>query len=139
MTSLSALFGQAVAGNLGIHHTDMETLDMLNLFGPMSPGRLSELTGLSSGATTRLIDRLEAAGYAHRVPDPSDRRRLIVEPLPSKMAAAMMLFAPVLRRNVELWMSYSEEELAVIVDFLRRTNEIMFEENARVRREMTGD
>ncbi len=137
MTSYSALFSQAVAERLGIHHTDMETMDFLNLFGPMSAGELSERTGLSTGATTRLIDRLEAAGFVRRTTDPRDRRRVIIEPAApgEKIAQGMRLFGRMGRRHSDLWGSYSPEQLEVIIDFLRRSNEIMNEENTRLRKE----
>lgn len=135
MSSLSVLFGEAVADRLGIHHTDMETMDFLNLYGPMSAGQLSELTGLTSGATTRLIDRLERAGYVCRCADPHDRRRVIIEPAPEKLIEALVLFSSVMRRVMQMWSTFSQDEIAVIVSFLKRTNEIIGEENKRIRRE----
>jgi DNA-binding MarR family transcriptional regulator len=135
MSSLSVLFGEAVAERLGIHHTDMETMDFLNVYGPMSAGQLAERTGLTTGATTRLIDRLERAGYVRRRADPNDRRRVIIEPSPQKAAEAFKLFAGVMGRLTPVWASYTPEEIAVIVDFMRRTNEIVAEENARLRKE----
>lgn len=135
MTTFSALYGQAVAEQLGIGHTDMESLDFLNLFGPMTAGRLSELTGLSSGATTRLIDRLEGAGYVRRTRDPNDRRRVIIEPVAEKGPGVFRYFAPIGMRMSELWRRYEPEQIELIVDYLRRSNAIMAEENARIRRE----
>src|SRR5919109_4895952 len=81
MSSFDALFSQAVAERVGMHSTDIETMDLLNTLGPMTAGELSERTGLSSGATTRLIDRMERAGYVRRRPDQHDRRCVIVEPV----------------------------------------------------------
>jgi DNA-binding MarR family transcriptional regulator len=137
MSSYSALFSQAVAERLGIHHTDMETMDFLNLFGPMSAGELAERTGLSTGATTRLIDRLEAAGFVRRTTDPKDRRRVIIEHADptEKIALAVKLFGQMGKRHANLWATYSPEELETIVDFLKRSNEIMQEENRRLRKE----
>jgi DNA-binding MarR family transcriptional regulator len=136
MSTLSTLFGEACADRLNLPHSDMETLDLLNIFGPMSPGRLSELTGLSSGATSRLIDRLETAGFACRKPDPSDRRKVIVEPVPAeKLGQAMALYAPMARRHLEMWAGFKPEDLQTVLDFVRKSNEIMLEENARIRRE----
>src|SRR5438128_11934236 len=53
MSSFDALFSQAVAERVGMHATDIETMDLLNTLGPMTAGELAERTGLSSGATTR--------------------------------------------------------------------------------------
>jgi DNA-binding MarR family transcriptional regulator len=137
MTSYSALFSQAVAERLGIHHTDMETMDLLNLFGPMSAGEMAERTGLSTGATTRLIDRLEAAGFVRRTTDPRDRRRVIIEPTPptDKIVLAVELYGEMGKRQANLWAMYSAEQLETIVDFFKRSNDIMKEENARLRAE----
>src|SRR5215213_5867675 len=77
----SVLFSQAVADCVGMNPTDLESLDILARHGPMTAGRLAELTGLTTGAITGLVDRLESRGYARREPHPSDRRSVIVQPL----------------------------------------------------------
>ena len=61
--------------------TDLESLDILARHGPMTAGRLAEMTGLTTGAITGLVDRLERRGYARREPHPTDRRSVIVQPL----------------------------------------------------------
>src|SRR5215470_19559125 len=81
-----SFFGQTVAIRFGLSESDIETLEQLIDMGATSAGKLSELTGLTSGAVTRVIDRLEQAGYVRRVPDPTDRRRVIVEVVPEKVA-----------------------------------------------------
>src|SRR6476661_1776117 len=82
-----SFFGQTVAIRFGLSESDIETLEALIDMGATTAGRLAELTGLTSGAVTRVIDRLEQAGFVRRVPDPADRRRVIVELIPEKMAA----------------------------------------------------
>src|SRR6187200_3244462 len=82
-----SFFGQTVAIRFGLSESDVEALSVLLDSGAATAGRLSELMGLTSGAVTRVIDRLEQAGYVRRVPDPADRRRVIVELIPEKMAA----------------------------------------------------
>ena len=133
-SSLTVLFSQAVAEQLGVHSTDVETLDLLHLMGPMTAGRLAEVTGLTTGATTRLIDRMERAGFARRRPDLEDRRRVIVEWSMESAGRIMPLFIPLGSRLGELWDRYSDEELALVLDFTRRTNEILADENKRLRR-----
>jgi DNA-binding MarR family transcriptional regulator len=132
-TSLTVLFSQAVADRLGVHSTDIETMDLLHIFGPMTAGQLAERSGLTSGATTRLIDRLERAGFVTRRHDDADRRRVIIEPSWEQAAAVMSCFEPMGRRMGQLWSTYTPEQLAVIIDFMQRGNEIMLEENARLR------
>src|ERR671933_2350999 len=84
MSIETIMFHQAVADVLGLHITDHKCLDLLHRFGAMPAGRLGELTGLTTGAVTGIIDRLEKAGYARRTNDPKDRRRTIVEPIRNK-------------------------------------------------------
>ena len=80
-SSQSALFSQAVAERLGLAVTDVECLDVLLTEGRLTVGRLAELTGLTTGSATRMVDRLEQAGYVKRVADAVDRRRVLVEPV----------------------------------------------------------
>ena len=75
-------------GPLGLHTTDVQCLNLLSLeSGPVTIGRVGELTGLSTGAATRLVDRLERAGYVTRKRDRTDRRRVLVTTVPERMAA----------------------------------------------------
>src|SRR5919109_4685045 len=77
MSGQSVLFSHAVAERVGMHPTDLECLGFLADEGPLPAGRLAELTGLTTGAVTRMVDRLERAGYVRREADPRDRRRVI--------------------------------------------------------------
>src|SRR5580693_2437800 len=72
-------FDQAVADALGLNRTDMRCMDVIEREGPVPAGKLAAATGLTSGAITTALDRLERAGYARRADDPSDRRRVLVE------------------------------------------------------------
>jgi DNA-binding MarR family transcriptional regulator len=80
MSTETIMFHQAVADSLGLHITDHKCLDLNHHFGAMPTGRLDELTGLTTGAVTGMIDRLEEAGYVRKTNDPKDRRQTIVEP-----------------------------------------------------------
>jgi len=83
------LFHLAASDEVGLSGTDYQANNVLQLDGPMLSGELARRLALSSGATTRLIDRMVAAGYARRVADPSDRRRVLVEHtgyLPDRLA-----------------------------------------------------
>jgi DNA-binding MarR family transcriptional regulator len=91
-----ALFAQAAAAQLGVAPTDLECLALLEDLGPASAGQLAEVLNLTTGAITGVIDRLVAAGFVARESDPSDRRRVIVRPVPSRMADLAGAYAPVL-------------------------------------------
>src|SRR5215204_1827075 len=84
MSTETIMFHQAVADILGLHVTDHKCLDFIYRFGAMPAGRLADLTGLTTGAITGIIDRLIEAGYVRRTNDPKDRRRTIVEPTRNK-------------------------------------------------------
>ena len=74
------LHGLRASDALSLAPTDLVCMCLLQLNGPATPGWLAEMTGLTTGAITGMIDRLERAGYVHREPDPEDRRRVIVKP-----------------------------------------------------------
>ncbi|WP_052847731.1 MarR family winged helix-turn-helix transcriptional regulator [Streptomyces avicenniae] len=73
------LFHLSAADAVGVGATDYQAWNVLALDGPLTSGELARRLGLTTGATTRLVDRLEATGAARRVPDPADRRRVLVE------------------------------------------------------------
>src|ERR671932_2481021 len=75
-------FDQAVADALGVNRTDMRCTDVLEREGPVTAGRLAEATGLTTGAITTVIDRLERGGFARPLRDPDDRRRVRVDLTP---------------------------------------------------------
>jgi DNA-binding MarR family transcriptional regulator len=128
-----SFFGQTVAIRFGLTESDIEALEVLIDTGAATAGRLSELMGLTTGAVTRVIDRLEQAGYVRRVPDPADRRRVIVEVVPEKVAPVEATMARVGEASAPEIGHYSEAELAVINDFLTRMASITREEATALR------
>jgi len=134
----TVLFSHAVADRAGINPTDLETLDILVRTGPMTAGRLAELTGLTTGAITGLVDRLESRGYARREPHPSDRRSIIVRPLIENAERDLAVsYAAMSKAMDELISRYSDEEIAVIADFITRAAAVTAEQIAKVRAEAT--
>jgi DNA-binding MarR family transcriptional regulator len=129
-----ALFNQAVAEHLGLHPTDMQCLNLLTLEGgPVTTGRIAELTGLTTGSATRLVDRLEKAGYVVRERDAADRRKVLVVTVPDRIAE----FGRMWDRLGGGWSALFEElddaELAVVIGHMRRTVEFSGEQVARLR------
>ena len=122
-----------MAIRFGLTESDIEALEVLIDAGASTAGRLSELMGLTTGAVTRVIDRLEQAGYVRRVPDPADRRRVIVEIVPEKVAAVEATMGRMLDASAPEIGRYSEAELAVINDFLTRMATITREEATALR------
>ncbi|MGH9185415.1 MAG: MarR family winged helix-turn-helix transcriptional regulator, partial [Acidimicrobiales bacterium] len=134
----SAMLNHAVAEHLGVHPTDWECLSLLFEFGPVTAGRLAELTGLTTGAITGLIDRLEASGYVRRQRVPEDRRRVIVELVPSRMSDVMPVFAPMLTDMVALHARYTPEQMAMVVEALEDAGDVLRHHAHRIRAEAAG-
>lgn len=136
-----SLFGHTVALRFGLSESDIEALEVLIDSGAATAGKLSDLTGLTTGAVTRVIDRLEQSGYVRRVPDPSDRRRVIVELVPDRIAAVAATMARVGDKSASEIDHYTEAELAVINDFLTRMAAIRRDEATALRssHEEAGD
>ena len=110
---------------LGINRTDARCLDILDQHGSMSAGDLAEASRLSTGAITAVIDRLERAGLARRVPDPSDRRRVLVEPSEKALEFANELMVEPMRKLYQpMAERYTDEQLRLIIDFTRQGREI---------------
>ncbi len=129
------LFHQALADILGFHITDHRCMYFLHRYGPMPAGRLSELTGLTTAAVTGIIDRLEQAGYARRTNDPKDRRRTIVEPIRNKKLERKLetIFTPFHEKMHKLLSSYSDSELAFLLDVMTKTIELTHVESKKLR------
>jgi len=139
ISSFDSLFSQAVAERVGMHQTDIETMDLLNTLGPMTAGELSDRTGLTSGATTRLIDRLERVGYIRRCADAADRRCVIIEPVMENLEQLGALYQPMADAMAELWSKLGDHELDVIIEFVRQNNAVVAEINARMRAQEPAD
>src|SRR5437763_15469371 len=84
LSSATIMFHQAVADHFGLNPTDHKCMDLLFTKGPMTAGELADVTGLTTGAITGVIDRLEGDGFVRREDDPNDRRRVIVRVVPRR-------------------------------------------------------
>jgi DNA-binding MarR family transcriptional regulator len=116
------LFSQAMAERLGINSTDLECLDYVVLRGPQTAGALAEMTGLSTGAITGVIDRLERAGFAQRESDAKDRRKVLVKALPAVERRILPLARPMERAANAALARYSDDELRLLLDFLKNAH-----------------
>jgi DNA-binding MarR family transcriptional regulator len=86
-SALGVIFGQTVANKVGMSSSDLECLDFLNIESRVTAGRLAELTGLTTGAITGMVDRLEKAGWVRRERDDNDRRKVFIAIVPENVAA----------------------------------------------------
>ena len=105
---------------LGINRTDGRCLDIIQQNGSMTAGQLAEATGLSPGAITTILDRMEEAGYLQRVRDKEDRRKIMVELTPEATRRTWEIWGPLARWSETELSKYSDAELRFVLEFLRR-------------------
>ncbi len=118
-------FENLAAERLGVNRTDLHCLNAIENAGGLTAGELATEVGLTSGAVTGVVDRLEHAGFARRVPDPADRRRVKVEVSPEFYARAERIWGPLAAEwEASLASRFTAAELTRITEFLRLTNEI---------------
>lgn len=115
----AVVYNHRMAERLRLSPTDAQVLSLLELYGPISAGRLASLTRLTSGAITQAVDRLEAAGYVHRRRDLADRRKVIVTADETALRQRVRpLFEPLAPALDRIHDKYSTDQLAVIGDYL---------------------
>ncbi|HEX7119356.1 MAG TPA: MarR family transcriptional regulator [Longimicrobiales bacterium] len=141
LSNATIAFHEAVADRLGLHITDHKALRILYGGGPISAGRLGEHLGLTTGAVTALVDRLEQAGYVRRERDPADRRRVLVAPIrdAAREAKVRSLFEPLQRALARHLPDYDETEWRLIMDFIDRAVEALREATHEVRSGQEAD
>jgi len=115
-------FDHAVADALGLNRTDMRCLDVLEREGPVTAGRLAEATGLTTGAMTTALDRLERAGYASRTRDLADRRRVLVATT-AQARDAGRYYGEHVAQSERLYQRYTEAQLEMLLEFVREGRE----------------
>src|SRR6202048_4965537 len=104
------IFGQTVAHRAGISSSDLECLDFLNLEGRVTAGRLAEVTGLTTGAITGVVDRLEKAGLVRRERDASDRRKVFIAIVPENVAKIRQIYAHMRLMILKDWETLSDAD-----------------------------
>lgn len=138
--AVSVMFHQAIAERQGLNATDHKCLDFLLRHGAVTAGGLAELTGLTTGAITGIVDRLEKAGVARRERDPGDRRRVIIRVVmtPERAEEYAQLFTPFLEALHAIYADYSDTELALILDFMEKINTVVHMQTLKIRDEDAG-
>ena len=120
------LLHEAIARTAGLTGTDHKYLGLLLRHGAMTAGEWARLTGLSTGAMTGLIDRLEGKGLLRRVPDPTDRRKVVLEPDVARTQALLTpAFDGLPQATAHLVETLSETEAALIVRYLQAAIDLM--------------
>ena len=116
------LNNQRIADRMGIHYTDQQVLNLVDLLTDAKPSDLARLTGLTSGGITMALDRLEKAGYVRRERNPGDRRSVIIRMNPERRRTILEYHQTANEVMGRIFSGYSEKKLALILDFFARTN-----------------
>ena len=119
------LFNQAVADKLGMHPTDLQCLNLITIEdGAFTTGQIAELTGLTGGSASRLVDRLVKAGYVTRRQDTEDRRRVLVQPVPEALRRVSAVWDELAEGWSEMFSDYTDGELDLLLRHMRRTTQL---------------
>jgi DNA-binding MarR family transcriptional regulator len=118
----SIIYNQQIADRVGLRLTDMQCINVLELMGPSTPGELARSTGLSTGGVTVMLDRLEKGGYVKRVPNPRDRRSVLVRLNPTKLKKVQAFYGEINERMVALLDETPDRELRSVVDLFSKMN-----------------
>lgn len=135
MSARSVMFYTLVARLVGLSVSDLRAWDLLVSYGPMSASEFADLTGLTAGAVTGLLDRLSKAGAVKRVPDPKDRRKVsIVVTSELRSGKTTSVYFGAFQAALErLYKRYSDSEIRIIDRYTRDVSKLLQEETARLR------
>ena len=131
---------QAIAQTIGLNATDTKCIDLI-LRGPegkLTAGQLSEMSGLTTGAVTHILDRLEKKGFVERQRDPKDRRKVLVSVKMDNMAEVGPLYMAIGEAYMGLANRYDDEALHIIADYMERSLEISAQQLAKLRGKISG-
>ncbi|WP_246268523.1 MarR family winged helix-turn-helix transcriptional regulator [Nonomuraea typhae] len=131
-SNAAVMYHTAMSALLGLGVTEWKALDLLQRRGPLTAGELSQHTGLAPASVSGLVDRLEAKWMVRRIRDLKDRRRIIVEINPDQFASpeAVAVFEPLMRGLAELYDTYTDEQLELILDYLTKAAAVQREATA---------
>ena len=118
-----ALLNHQVGGHLELRDVDLDCLDLISRQGPLSPGALARRAGLHPATMTGILDRLERGGWVTRDRDPSDRRAVVVRVRRDRAAELFGLYAGMNTSMDQICAGYSDDQLELLADFLRRTTD----------------
>jgi len=129
------LFHQAVAERLGLNSTDHKCLDIILRNQPITAGNLSDLTGLTTGTVTGVIDRLEKAGYVFREKDQDDRRKVIIRVHTNKAESEIMMHLQSFGQSMKTMLEqYDNEQIKFLFDFFERSRDIIRTETLKLKK-----
>ena len=132
LSTATTMAASAIAQQIGMNSSDLQCAELLVRMGPLTAGQLAELSGLTTGAITGVVDRLERAGWAKREADSKDRRRVIIRALPQDSPAESSLYNPYTEAMSDLLADYNDEELGFILEFINRLTAVTSQMAAQI-------
>ena len=132
LSTATTMAASAIAQQIGMNSSDLQCAELLVRMGPLTAGQLAELSGLTTGAITGVVDRLERAGWAKREADSKDRRRVIIRALPQDSPAESSLYNPYTEAMSDLLADYNDEELGFILEFISRLTAVTSQMAAQI-------
>jgi DNA-binding MarR family transcriptional regulator len=125
---------QAIAQSVGLNATDTKCIDLIIAHpnGLVTAGRLSDMTGLTTGAITHILDRLERRRFIERVRDTDDRRKVFVRVRPESLEPLFPKYEAMGKAYMALAEQYRDTELQLICEYLQKTSEVSESELAKI-------
>ena len=133
LSTVSIFFHQSIATKLGINVTDTRCFELMSRYaqGPLTAGDLARHTGLTTGAVTGILDRLEKAGLVERFRDSSDRRKVFVRPCLEALQRVGRLYQGLATASLKHASGYSTKELELIKDYLEGSLQVLRDQAAK--------
>jgi DNA-binding MarR family transcriptional regulator len=124
--TLNVLHTNAIASQIGLSATEFESMDTISHNQPMSAGQLASRCGLTTGAITGIVDRLERAGVVSRESDPKDRRRVLLKPIEDREKSKKIrkLYQPMTEAFEVVMMEYTPEQIELLIDVHNKMNDV---------------
>jgi DNA-binding MarR family transcriptional regulator len=126
MSTQTVFLHQAIAQSFGLNATDTKCVDLIlsHPVGSVTAGQLSAMTGLTTGAITHILDRLERRQIIERVRDTRDRRKIFVRVKPQSLEPLLPQYEAIGKAFTDLVDRYSDEELQLICDYMEKASAV---------------
>ncbi len=133
MSTQTVFLHQAIAQSVGLNATDTKCIDLiLRADGVVTAGQLADLTGLTTGAITHILDRLEKRRFIQRVRDTRDRRKVFIRVRAESLKPLIPKYEAIGAAYMSLVDRYSDQQLQLICDYLEKTSEVSQRQLAQI-------